>query len=609
MKLGTRLAEKIQAELDRLRLRLAQPDALIYLSALGILSGLLASALIVAFRLLLELLQTWVVGLPSSDRYEALAPQWRFLLPVAGGLLLGLVFHKLRAEYRSVGVGHVIQRFHKHQADMPLPNMLVQFFGGIGALTAGLSGGREGPGVHLGAWGGSILGRTMDLPNNSIRTLAGCGVAAAIAASFNTPLAGVIFAMEVIMLQYTLASFIPVILAASTGALVATTFFGSEPALALEVQFITQFTDVPFLLLMGVIVGVLASLFVFGVERTILHTRHWPVWLRFGLAGLATGLIALAVPEVLGMGYDTAEEAARGNLLLWSMVLIVAAKLLATILTVGLGLPVGLIGPSMMVGGVAGGAFGLIIAAIMGQEFADPAFYALIGTGAMLGAVMQAPLAALTAVMELTGSPEIILPAMVAIVSASLTSRTLFGQDGIYSAILRAQDPSRSMPSMSLWHSPNDLALGSVIDRQCVELRHPCTVESLSEALNEQPRWLVLRDEETRLVGVIQATAAQARMQAAIAEPVQAETATEGETEAEAQAPEPPRPEEITLDLTEGNQLYSAEVIDIGATLSQALERMREQGVDMLVVQRVTVPPFARLHGVVTRPMLEQGFR
>ncbi|MFP4155086.1 MAG: chloride channel protein [Halothiobacillaceae bacterium] len=603
MRLGSRLTEKIQAKLDRLRLRLAQPDALIYLSALGILSGLLASALIVAFRLLLELLQTWVVGLPHGDRYEALTPEWRFLLPAIGGVLLGLIFHRLRPEHRAVGVGHVIQRFHKHQADMPLPNLLVQFFGGIGALTAGMSGGREGPGVHLGAWGGSILGRTMDLPNNSIRTLAGCGVAAAIAASFNTPLAGVIFAMEVIMLQYTLASFIPVILAASTGALVASTFFGSEPALALEVQFITQFTDVPFLLLMGVILGVLASLFVFGVERTILRTRHWPVWLRFSLAGLATGLIALAVPEVLGMGYDTAEEAARGNLLLWVMVLIVAAKLLATVLTVGLGLPVGLIGPSMMIGGVAGGAFGVVIAAIMGPEFADPGFYALIGTGAMLGAVMQAPLAALTAVMELTGSPEIILPAMVAIVSASLTSRTLFGQDGVYSAILRAQDPNRAMPSMSLWHSANDLALGSVIDRQCAELRHPCTVEALSEALNAQPRWLVLRDEENRLVGVVQAAVAQAQMQASMAAPPETP-----ETQAAAEDA-PSTSAETTLDLTRGNQLYAAEVIDIGATLSQALERMREQGVDMLVVQRVTVPPFARLHGIVTRPMLEQGSR
>jgi len=281
-----------------------------------------------------------------------------------------------------------------------------------------------------------------------VRILVGSGVAAAIAASFNTPLAGVIFAMEVIVLQYTLASFIPVILAASVGALVATAFFGSEPAFAVEFRHLTALIEVPFLLLMGLIIGVLAAIFVHGVENTIRRTKHWPIWWRFSLAGLATGLIALMVPEVLGVGYDTAEEAARGNLLFSWMLVIIAAKLLATILTVGMGLPVGLIAPTLVIGAVAGGAFGLLVSTTMEQSYADASFYAIIGMGAMMGATLQAPLTALATMLELTGTPDSILPAMVAIVAASLTSQVLFGKDGIFKAIARAQDPQRTGPSL-----------------------------------------------------------------------------------------------------------------------------------------------------------------
>jgi len=592
MKIPERIKVIYQTQLDRLRLRLAQPDALIQLSALGILAGLLASALSAAFRLILEALQTYALGLPHIERYEVLPPEWRFILPAAGGILLGVIFHFLPAHIRQVGIGHVIQQFHRHQAHLPLGNAVVQFFGGIAALFAGLSGGREGPGVHLGAYSGSFLGRVMDLPNNSMRILVGSGVAAAIAASFNTPLAGVIFAMEVIVLQYTLASFIPVILAASVGALVATAFFGSEPAFAVEFRHLTNLIEVPFLLLMGLIIGVLAAIFIHGVENTIQRTKHWPIWWRFSLAGLATGLIALMVPEVLGVGYDTAEEAARGNLLFFWMLLIVAAKLLATILTVGMGLPVGLIAPALVIGAVAGGAFGLLVSAIMGQSYADTNFYAIIGMGAMMGATLQAPLTALATMLELTGTPDSIMPAMVAIVAASLTSRALFGKDGIYSAIARAQDPQRAGPS--LWYSANDVSLGSIVDRQFAEVREQCTQAELREALQNQPRWLIVRDADHLVLGVMQASTAQGLLKAN----------RDRENQEKATVPEIESP---LIHLSEEGRIYPTETIDIGATCSQAMERMKEAKVDVLVVQRMTVPPFARLYGVVSRPMLEAG--
>ncbi|HHQ69828.1 MAG TPA: chloride channel protein, partial [Halothiobacillaceae bacterium] len=154
------LSRRLERYIERLRLRLAQPDALLQITALGVLAGLFAAGVVVAFRLLLAYLQINLLGLPGAERYEALPAEWRFLVPAVGALILGVVFQFLPAAYRNVGVGHVLIRFHRFGADMPWQNAVVQFFAGVWGLLIGLTGGREGPGIHLGAFGGSIIGYT-----------------------------------------------------------------------------------------------------------------------------------------------------------------------------------------------------------------------------------------------------------------------------------------------------------------------------------------------------------------------------------------------------------------------------------------------------------------
>ena len=205
--------------LDRLRLRLASVDALLLLAVLGLLVGLLAGGVTLAFRLLVEDIQSAFLSHPED--YEALGWQARLLIPLAGGILVGTVLHFLSHEQRAVGIVHVMERLNYHEGHLPLRNIFVQFFGAAVSIISGHSVGREGPSVHLGAGSGSVLGQALRLPNNSIRTLVACGAAAAIAASFNTPLAGVIFAMEVILLEYTISGFVPVILAAVSAVIAA----------------------------------------------------------------------------------------------------------------------------------------------------------------------------------------------------------------------------------------------------------------------------------------------------------------------------------------------------------------------------------------------------
>ena len=180
------------------RRRLAYNDALPQVSLLGFVSGVAAALVIVAFRSLFEIpLANWLPG-GTAESFEHLDPIWYFFLPVIGGLLIGLWLMLFTPDERKTGVPHVMARMAYHQGRMPFKNTLAQFVGGAIGILTGQSGGREGPAVHLGSAVSSQIGSFFHLPNNSVRLMVACGTAGAIAASFNTPMAGVIFAMEVL---------------------------------------------------------------------------------------------------------------------------------------------------------------------------------------------------------------------------------------------------------------------------------------------------------------------------------------------------------------------------------------------------------------------------
>ncbi|MDH5738273.1 MAG: chloride channel protein, partial [Gammaproteobacteria bacterium] len=189
------------------RQKLASIDAVPQFAFLGVVSGLITGLVILAFRTVIELPLDLILANGFED-FESLSRENRFLLPVVGAILLAIVLSFVSSAHRGMGVTHVLARLARYQGHLPFYNLLTQFFGGALALISGQSLGREGPAIHLGAAGSSLFGQALKLPNNSIRVLVGCGAAAAISASFNTPIAGVIFSMEVIILEYTIAGFI-----------------------------------------------------------------------------------------------------------------------------------------------------------------------------------------------------------------------------------------------------------------------------------------------------------------------------------------------------------------------------------------------------------------
>ena len=325
--------------MESLHFRLARPDALLQLAVLGLITGVIAGGVIVLFRLLVEETQDYLLPGNGSENYEALSIGIRFVFPLIGGVLLALLFYKGAKGIRVLGVARVMERMAYHQGYLTVRGFFIQFFGAAIAIIGGYSVGREGPHIYLGAAAGSLFGQSLNLPNNSIRTLVASGVAAAIAASFNTPLAGVIFALEVIMMEYTLVSFIPVMLAAVTSTLVSNAVLGSAPAFGIPEFEIASFVELPLLIFLGLVVGTVAAFFNHVLEFISVKTKGIEIWWRVLAAGVIIALIGLVYPEVMGIGYDTVNATLFSAFTVLTLIGLIIAKLLATCVCIGLGVP------------------------------------------------------------------------------------------------------------------------------------------------------------------------------------------------------------------------------------------------------------------------------
>ncbi len=404
----------------------------------GALTGALAGLVVLAFRWVIEEGQSSFLPGARVGGYEEL-PAWAVLaLPLGGGLVLGLAFERLPPALREVGIVHVLRRLRgaPPQTQLPPGNALVQFLAGAFAICCGHSVDREGPGVHLGAAVGDLLARR-GIGLGGPDTLVACGAAASIAAAFDTPLAGVVFVIEVLGVRYQVERFIPVVTAAVCGAICSRLTYGAAPAFALTGLGMGSLHDLLLLALLGLLTGVMAALFVSATGRFALLGRSWrPLW-SFTCAGLVTGLIGLVYPQVLGVSYDTLNAILANRLGAGLLAGLILGKLLATALSVGMRVPGGLIGPSLVLGGAAGGLLGVLAPHWVPFTLASERFYAVVGMASMMGAVLKAPLAALLALLELTGNPEIILPGMTAVVTADLAARQWLGRESVFEHLVR----------------------------------------------------------------------------------------------------------------------------------------------------------------------------
>lgn len=578
-----RLYESLRRAFEAFRVRIARAEALAQLSVLGVLCGLAAGLVILALRFVIETAQSLLLPGGEPENFEALPAAWRFGLPVFGGLLVGLLLRWTPEAGRVVGVVHVMERLAYHQGRLPFVNALLQFAGAALCIVSGHSVGREGPAVHLGAACGSLTGQWLALPHNSLRVLAGSGAAAAIAAMFNTPLAGVSFAMEVVMMEYTVVGFAPVILAAASATALSRLVYGDAPAFAVPPLTLGSLFELPWVLAMGVGIGVLAALFIRLLRGFATRGRHLSQTVRATLAGGLVGLSALAVPQIMGIGYDTVNAALLGELGGFTLIAVVAAKLFATAAGIGLGLPAGLIGPTLVLGAAAGGFLG-----IAGQWLVAPAeassagFYALLGMGAMMAGTLHAPLAALTAMLELTGNLNIVFPGMVAVIASVITCRQLFREPPVFVMLMRVR-------GLDYRHDPvaqqlRRVGVAAAMETRLSVLPARATRAEIEAALATQPRWILVRHSAGRPALLSAADLAHALRENDAAE--------------------------FDLFAVPGERLQAAPV-DLLATLQEAFETLQASGAEALYVRRPAGAAAGgeHIHGVLTRDDIERGYR
>lgn len=415
--------------LEGLRQELAHPRTSIQLCLLGIVGGLCAALLIIIFRLCVEWLQ--LSFLDNLNDFTSVDPFVRLILPFAGVFLIILFAFMTGFKHYRLGIPFVIHRIKQRYGHIPFRTTINQFFGGMFALASGFSVGREGPSVHLGAAGSGFLGQWLKLPYNSIRILAGCGIAAGISASFNTPFAAVIFVMEVVLREYRVHIFIPVMLAAATGSMMTRVVFGEVHELSFLQFHMTNQWHYLYLVAFGVILGAFAALFNNQLMNVIKLFRPLKMVWRLLLAAAITGIIGYFVPQAMGFGLDTLQSTINNqSFIILSAILM--AKLVLTLAAIGLGVPGGVIGPVYALGMLAGALLALPLDQLMTDTESYTNSFALLGIAGLLTAVLHAPLAALSSVMELSYSPQVILPAMLVIVPAYVTSTQLLGNSSIF---------------------------------------------------------------------------------------------------------------------------------------------------------------------------------
>jgi chloride channel protein, CIC family len=493
-----KVIERIKAYLEAKQLLLAGTRGVWLLALLGLLSGVIVGMIVILFRLLIETTQSSFLPDGDPEHYELLQWTERLLLPMTGGVILGLLFLIVSRTPVRLGVIHVMERLAYHEGHLSARTALMQFFGGAIAIISGHSVGREGPSIHLGAATASLMGQWLHLPNNSIRTLVACGASAAIAASFNTPLAGVIFAMEVIMMEYTISGFTPVILAAVSATTLNRLAFDSLPTFIVPELALHSFWELLAIVAMGIGIGALAAVFIVLLNWITKKTRSVPIMLRMSLGGIAVGICAIATPQVMGIGYDTVNAALFGDMLVVTLILVLLAKVVATAISVGMGIPAGLIGPTLFMGAMFGSAVGQFLLMFF-PDVSHPGLYTMLGMGAMMGATLQAPLAALLALLELTGNVDIIFPGMLAIVSANLAAKELFRQDSVY--LVQMQSIGLDYHHDPLSQSLRRRAVGSVMNTSFSLMQTSISrLQAEKILLEDKPDWLIINRDEGKLL-------------------------------------------------------------------------------------------------------------
>jgi chloride channel protein, CIC family len=397
--------------------------------------GLAAGVAAVGFRMGINGLQATLYGatdpLNLNNFIRQMVWYWIVLIPMAGGLVVGLILHRFTRDGRVRAVADVIEGAALRDGRVETRAGLASVAASLITLGTGGSSGREGPVVHMAGVIATWVSRRIHADGITGRDLLGCAVAAAVSASFNAPIAGALFALEVVLRHFAVHAFAPIVIAAVAGTVINRTVFGDVAEFTLVTPGSLQFyVELPAFLILGLVCGVIAVLLmrsVFWAEDFgcyIQKLTGMPRWLRPAVSGGLLGVIAIWFPHIIGVGYETTYQALAGRFDLRHAITLSVIKVVAVAITFGGRMGGGIFSPSLMVGALSGLAFGLIATGILPEVSGTRTLYAFAGMGAVAAAVLGAPISTTLIVFELTGDWQIGLAVMVSVsMSTALASR------------------------------------------------------------------------------------------------------------------------------------------------------------------------------------------
>lgn len=416
--------ERIIQALSRWRL-----NQHVYLSLLAILIGILGGYGAVLFRFAIKAAQYGFYQNTSDILTFAhtLSPYLKIGLPALGGLLVGPIIYFGAHEAKGHGVPEVMEAVALRGGRIRSRVALVKILASGISIGSGGSVGREGPIVQIGSSIGSTLARILRVPREREKTMVGCGAAAGIAATFNAPIAGVLFAIEILLGDFGLSTFSPVVLSSVTATTISRHYFGDFPAFIISSYKVISLWEFLFYPLLGIAAGLVALLFIISLYKCedIFNALKIPDYLKPALGGLLLGGLLCKWPYVFGVGYGAVNLALKNQLPVLLLFSLIFVKILATSITLGSGASGGIFAPSLFIGAMTGGFFGSYVHELFPLITANSGAYALVGMGALVAGTTHAPITAILIIFELTGDYGIILPLMLSCILSTIITTSL----------------------------------------------------------------------------------------------------------------------------------------------------------------------------------------
>jgi CIC family chloride channel protein len=453
--------------------------------ALALLVGVGSGLGAVVFRYLIYFF-TWLAtghdqfgqgGYVGSVHLPWLGLGFFVVVPVLGGLVYGPLIYRFAREARGHGVPEVMIAVAENGGRIRPQVSVVKALASAICIGVGGSVGREGPIVQIGSALASSVGQWVRMPENRLRILVACGAAGGIAATFNAPITGVFFGVEIILREFSIDALFTVMLSAMVADVTAEPFLGSQPFLSgfppgISLHHARNYLLVAVLAVIAALFGLAFKAVLYKIEDVC--DRLWkgrPEWARPAAGGIVLGLLLLAIPQMYGVGYPVMYKTTAGGYALWFLILLAFAKMIATSLSIGIGGSGGVFAPSLFIGVTSGMAFGDIVHHLFGASAGQPALYAVVAMGAVFTSAARAPLTSLASVVEMTGDFSLTLPVMLAVAIASTVSRALsYGTIYTTKLLRRGTDIDRATP----WRALQDLKVADAMQA----FRPPFTVAS-----------------------------------------------------------------------------------------------------------------------------------